>query len=104
MESKRESQRVGRLYRPTRCWMLIFPFLILVSFCVGDCVAHTKQTKSEKLLVGGLSMLQAHWPPANLRPIHSLEILADELVYAGTLVVLFKRSGTIKILKATPAS
>lgn len=41
------------------------------------------------LLVGGLSMLQAYWLPAELRLIHSLEILADELVYAGILVVLF---------------
>lgn len=42
------------------------------------------------LLVGGLSMLQAYWFPTELRLIHSLEILADELVYAGVLVVLFK--------------
>ncbi|MBE0669213.1 MAG: hypothetical protein IH588_01375 [Anaerolineales bacterium] len=48
------------------------------------------------LLVGGLSMLQAYWLPAELRLIHSLEILADELVYAGILVVLFKLPATAK--------
>ena len=42
------------------------------------------------LLVGGLSMLQAYWLPTELRLIHSLEILADELVYAGILVLLIK--------------
>ena len=44
------------------------------------------------LLVGGLNMLQAYWMPTNLRIIHSLEILADELVYTGILVLLFTRS------------
>ena len=48
------------------------------------------------LLVGGLSMLQAYWLPAELRLIHSLEILADELVYAGILVVLFKLPATVR--------
>ncbi len=42
------------------------------------------------LLVGGLNMLQAYWMPAVLRITHSLEILADELVYTGILVILFK--------------
>lgn len=44
------------------------------------------------LLVGGLNMLQAYWMPINLRVIHSLEILADELVYTGVLILLFTRS------------
>jgi hypothetical protein len=44
------------------------------------------------LLVGGLNMLQAYWMPANLRIIHSLEILADELVYSGALILLLARS------------
>lgn len=51
------------------------------------------------LLVGGLSMLQAYWLPAELRLIHSLEILADELVYAGVLVVLFKLPATTNYFK-----
>ena len=51
------------------------------------------------LLVGGLSMMQAYWLPAQLRLIHSLEILADELVYAGVLVVLFKLPATTKYFK-----
>ena len=49
------------------------------------------------LLVGGLNMLQAYWMPANLRIIHSLEILADELLYSAVLVILFKRSKGLKI-------
>jgi hypothetical protein len=44
------------------------------------------------LLVGGLNMLQAYWMPANLRLIHSLEILADELVYTSVLIWLFART------------
>lgn len=48
------------------------------------------------LLVGGLSLLQAYWLPTELRIIHGLEILADELVYAGILVILFKRSDMAK--------
>jgi hypothetical protein len=34
-------------------------------------------------------MLQAYWMPAQLRIIHGLEILADELVYSAVLVTLF---------------
>jgi hypothetical protein len=48
------------------------------------------------LLVGGLNMLQAYWMPVNLRIIHSLEILADELVYSGVLIILFTRSKRLK--------
>jgi hypothetical protein len=48
------------------------------------------------LLVGGLNMLQAYWMPVNLRIIHSLEILADELVYSAVLVILFIRSKASK--------
>jgi Protein of unknown function (DUF998) len=39
-------------------------------------------------LVGGVNMLQAYWLPPSLRLVHSLEIFADEIVYAGALVVL----------------
>jgi len=31
-----------------------------------------------------------------LRVTHSLEILADELVYAGALILLFNRASSIK--------
>ncbi len=48
------------------------------------------------LLVGGLNMLQAYWMPNVLRVTHSLEILADELVYAGALILLFNRASSIK--------
>jgi hypothetical protein len=44
-------------------------------------------------------MLQAYWLPAELRLIHSLEILADELVYAGILVGLFKLPATTRFSK-----
>jgi hypothetical protein len=46
------------------------------------------------LLVGGLNMLQAYWMPASLRIIHSLEILADEMIYAGVLVLLLENNET----------
>ena len=52
------------------------------------------------LLVGGLSMLQAYWMPVQLRIIHSLEILADELVYSAVLVALF--AGPIVSKKRIP--
>jgi len=48
------------------------------------------------LLVGGLNMFQAYWMPANLRIIHSLEILAGELVYSAILVVLFADRHSVK--------
>jgi hypothetical protein len=43
------------------------------------------------IMVGGLNMLQAYWFPPVLRVAHSLEILADEVVYAGVLVVLLAK-------------
>jgi hypothetical protein len=48
------------------------------------------------LLVGGLSMLQAYWMPSALRIIHSLEILADEMVYSAILVALLISSNRMK--------
>jgi hypothetical protein len=44
------------------------------------------------MLVGGVNLLQAYWFPPILRMVHSLEILADEIVYAGALVVLLARN------------
>ncbi len=44
--------------------------------------------------VGGVAMLQAHWFPPIIRTIHSLEIFADEMVYAGALVLLLTKSKT----------
>jgi hypothetical protein len=44
------------------------------------------------MLVGGVNLLQAYWFPPILRVVHSLEILADELVYAGALVTLLART------------
>jgi len=43
------------------------------------------------VLVGGLYMLQSYWYPLAMRAVHSLEILADSLVYAGALVALLVR-------------
>jgi hypothetical protein len=41
-------------------------------------------------------MFQAYWMPASLRLVHSLEILADELVYSAVLVALFVGAITSK--------
>jgi hypothetical protein len=41
------------------------------------------------LLTGGFYMLQAYWMPVGFRLAHSLEMLADALVYAALLVMLF---------------
>lgn len=41
------------------------------------------------LLIGGFYMLQAYWFPAGFRLIHSLEMLADALLYAACLTALF---------------
>lgn len=41
------------------------------------------------LLIGGFYMLQAFWFPAGFRLIHSLEMLADALLYAACLTTLF---------------
>lgn len=43
------------------------------------------------LLVGGVIMLYATWLPLYVRLPHTLEILADEFVYAGVLVVLLSK-------------
>jgi hypothetical protein len=40
------------------------------------------------ILVGGIAMIQAYWLPLVLRVTHSLEMFADEMVYAGALVLL----------------
>lgn len=40
------------------------------------------------ILVGGIAMLSAYWLPSVLRVTHSLEIFADEMVYAGALIIL----------------
>lgn len=43
------------------------------------------------ILVGGMGMLEAYWLPAILRVVHSLEIFADEMVYAAALVWLLRK-------------
>lgn len=43
------------------------------------------------LLVGGVIMLYATWLPLYVRIPHLIEILADEFVYAGVLVLLLKK-------------
>ena len=47
------------------------------------------------VLVGLLNMLVAYWMPVSVRLPHTLEILADEFVYAGVLVALLKRGRRI---------
>lgn len=84
-------------------WNQILPILLLRSlFFLLAClpVLILWQTSNRSLfltlglvlflLVGGLSMLQAYWMSANLRLTHSLEILADEMVYTAVLLVLFR--------------
>lgn len=83
-------------------WNQILPILFIRSFlfllvCLPILITwHSSNRRlfltlgiSLFLLVGGLSMLQAYWMPTQLRIIHGLEILADELVYSAVLVVLF---------------
>ena len=40
------------------------------------------------ILVGGIGMLEAYWLVPVLRVTHSLEIFADEILYAGVLTLL----------------
>jgi hypothetical protein len=58
------------------------------------------------ILVGLLYMLAAYWMPVSVRLPHSLEILADEFVYAGALVMLLMpgRSTTRTALSSVEAS
>jgi hypothetical protein len=46
------------------------------------------------ILVGGISMLESYWLVPVLRMTHSLEFFADEMVYAGALILLLRRSVT----------
>lgn len=46
------------------------------------------------ILVGGIAMMQAYWLPPVLRVTHGVEIFADEMVYAGALVLLLGRRVT----------
>lgn len=83
-------------------WNQIIPILLIRSVlfllaCLPILIAWQSSNRSLFLtlglslflLVGGLNMLQAYWMPAQLRIIHSLEILVDELVYSAVLVALF---------------
>jgi hypothetical protein len=45
------------------------------------------------ILVGFVSLVAAYWMPMIVRVVHSLEILADEVVYAWVLVKLLWPSG-----------
>jgi hypothetical protein len=57
------------------------------------------------LLVGGLYMFQAYWMPVGFRLAHTLEILADSLVYAGVLAALFGAAASPSIVRpAAPAA
>jgi hypothetical protein len=54
------------------------------------------------MFVGGANLLQAYWLPPVLRVVHSLEILADEIVYAGALVILLTRAGPRVVQQPAP--
>jgi len=45
------------------------------------------------VLVGLFGMIQSYWLAPILRVLHNIEILADSVVYAGILAVLFVRKG-----------
>jgi hypothetical protein len=45
------------------------------------------------VFVGGFSMATAYWMGWQLRVVHSIEILVDELVYAAILVALWRTNG-----------
>lgn len=90
-------------------WNQILPILFVRSFlfliaCLPVLIAWNGSNRGLVLtlgltlflLVGGLSMLQAYWMPATLRVVHSFEILADEMLYAGILVVLLAGPSGLK--------
>jgi hypothetical protein len=52
------------------------------------------------VFVGGVAMLQAHWFPPIIRTVHSLEIFADEMVYASILVLVLTQSDKQVTLKS----
>ena len=54
------------------------------------------------LLVGGLGMMYATWLVPELRLTHTLEILADELVYAGALVLLLRKQAVQPAVEKIP--
>jgi hypothetical protein len=96
-------QQLFGLTMPT--WGQILPVLFVRSFlfllvCLPVLVAWGTSYRSLVLtlglalfvLVGFLYMIQAYWFPWQVRLFHSLEILADSLVYAWVLgVLLVKR-------------
>ena len=49
------------------------------------------------VLVGLFGMIQAYWLAPVLQVLHSLEILADSVVYAGVLALLFVRKETSEL-------
>lgn len=49
------------------------------------------------VLVGLFGMIQAYWLAPVLQVLHSLEILADSVVYAGVLAFLFVRKETSEL-------
>jgi hypothetical protein len=86
-------------------WDQILPVLFVRSLlfllaCLPVLVAWQKSTHSLFLnlgaalfvLVGFLYMLAAYWMPLSVRVPHSLEIFADEFVYAGVLVFLLAKN------------
>lgn len=90
-------------------WNQILPILFIRSFlfliaCLPILISWQTSNRSLFLtlgmtlflLVGGLSMLQAYWMPATIRIVHSLEILADEMVYSAILVALFTWPNRLK--------
>ncbi len=96
-------QQMSQLTLPG--WDRILPVLFLRSLffllaCLPVLIAWQKSNRrlfvtlgvALFMLVGGLNMLGAYWLPPVLRVLHSLEMFADEVVYAGALVVLLVKN------------
>ena len=93
-------------------WEQILPVLFVRSLlfllaCLPVLIAWQKSKRSLFLnlgfalfvLVGFLYMLAAYWMPLSVRMPHSVEILADEFVYAGVLVALLARDNTLAVIQ-----
>lgn len=90
-------------------WDQILPVLFVRSVlfllaCLPVLVAWQKSAQNLFLnlgaalfvLVGFLYMLAAYWMPLSVRVPHSLEILADEFMYAAVLVALLAKDNVLQ--------
>ncbi len=99
-------QNLYGLQMPTLNQILMILFVCSVLFLIACLPIFVLWQKSARglflnlgfalfVLVGLLYMLAADWMPVSVRLPHTIEILADEFVYAGVLVVLLMRVGAV---------